>query len=137
MTGLEIKEKLKRCGFTQSEIAVKLGVSPQTFNAYLKVDDIKTGLLENIATAIGKDISFFYHNICNKNNSASVNGNGNSVVSGEHNKLEVSKCQDELEAAMREIQYLKNIINEKDKRLEGKDKLLEEKERLINVLMNK
>ena len=46
MTGLEIKEKLKRCGFTQSEIAVKLGVSPQTFNAYLKVDDIKTGLLE-------------------------------------------------------------------------------------------
>ena len=45
MTGLEIKEKLKRCGFTQSEIAVKLGVSPQTFNAYLKVDDIKTGLL--------------------------------------------------------------------------------------------
>ena len=56
MTGLEIKEKLKRCGFTQSEIAVKLGVSPQTFNAYLKVDDIKTGLLENIATAIGQDI---------------------------------------------------------------------------------
>ena len=97
MTGLEIKEKLKRCGFTQSEIAVKLGVSPQTFNAYLKVDDIKTGLLENIATAIGQDISFFYPNICNKNNSASVNGNGNSVVSGEHNKLEVSKCQDELE----------------------------------------
>ena len=136
MTGLEIKEKLKRCGFTQSEIAVKLGVSPQTFNAYLKVDDIKTGLLENIATAIGQDISFFYPNICNKNNSASVNGSGNSVVSGEHNKLEVSKCQDELEA-MREIQYLKNIINEKDKRLEEKDKHLADKERLINVLMNK
>ena len=134
MTGLEIKEKLKRCGFTQSEIAVKLGVSPQTFNAYLKVDDIK---LENIATAIGQDISFFYPNICNKNNSASVNGSGNSVVSGEHNKLEVSKCQDELEAAMREIQYLKNIINEKDKRLEEKDKHLADKERLINVLMNK
>lgn len=38
---------------------MKLGVSPQTFNAYLKVDDIKTGLLENIATAIGQDISFF------------------------------------------------------------------------------
>lgn len=137
MTGLEIKEKLKRCGFTQSEIAVKLGVSPQTFNAYLKVDDIKTGLLENIATAIGQDISFFYPNICNKNNSASVNGSGNSVVSGEHNKLEVSKCQDKLEAAMREIQYLKNIINEKDKRLEEKDKHLADKERLINVLMNK
>lgn len=65
-----------------------------------------------------------------KDNSAVVNGNGNSVVSGEHNKLEISKYQDELEAAMREIQYLKNIINEKDKRLE-------EKERLITVLMNK
>lgn len=72
-----------------------------------------------------------------KDNSAVINGNGNSVVSGEHNKLEVSKCQDELEAAMREIQYLKNIIHEKDKRLEEKDKHLADKERLINVLMNK
>ncbi|MCS3356722.1 hypothetical protein ACMSD9_08565 [Bacteroides thetaiotaomicron] len=72
-----------------------------------------------------------------KDNSAVINGSGNSVVSGENNKLEVSKCQDELEAAMREIQYLKNIINEKDKRLEEKDKHLAEKERLINVLMNK
>lgn len=72
-----------------------------------------------------------------KDNSAVINGSGNSVVSGEHNKLEVSKCQDELEAAMREIQYLKNIINEKDKRLEEKDKHLADKERLINVLMNK
>ena len=40
MTGLEIKEKLKRYFFNQSEIAVKLGVSTQTFNAYLKVDDL-------------------------------------------------------------------------------------------------
>lgn len=130
MTGLEIKEKLKRCGFTQSEIAEKLGVTPQTFNAYLKVDDIKTGLLENIATAIGEDISFFYPNICNKNNSASVNGNGNSVVTGEHNKIEISKCQDKLDAALIEIKHLNEVI-------EAKDKLLEEKERLINVLMNK
>ena len=51
-------------------------------------------------------------------------------MTGEHNKLEVSKCQDELEAAIREIQYLKAIIKEKDERLD-------EKERLINVLMNK
>lgn len=65
-----------------------------------------------------------------KDNSAIVNGSGNSVVSGENNKLEISKCQDDLEVAKREIQYLKDIIKEKDQRLE-------EKERLINVLMNK
>lgn len=65
-----------------------------------------------------------------KDNSAIVNGNGNSVVSGENNRLEVSKCQDNLEIALREIQYLKAIIKEKDERLD-------EKERLINVLMNK
>lgn len=130
MTGLEIKEKLKRCGFTQSEIAEKLSVTPQTFNAYLKVDDMKTGLLESIATAIGQDMSFFYSSIASKNNSALVNGNGNSVVSGENNKLEVSKYQDDLDTALREIKHLHEVI-------EGKDKLLEEKERLINVLMNK
>lgn len=65
-----------------------------------------------------------------KDNSAVVNGNGNSVVSGENNKLEISKCKDDLEVAMLEIKHLKDII-------EAKDKLLEEKERLINVLMNK
>lgn len=65
-----------------------------------------------------------------KDNSAIVNGSGNSVVSGENNKLEISKCQDELETAMREIEYLKAIIKEKDERLE-------EKERFIRVLMNK
>ncbi|WP_455674788.1 hypothetical protein [Phocaeicola sp.] len=72
-----------------------------------------------------------------KDNSAIVNGSGNSVVSGENNKLEISKCQDDLEVAMREIQYLKDIIKEKDKRIEEKDKHLADKERLINILMNK
>lgn len=130
MNGIEIKKILQTKGFTLSDIALKLNKSPQAFNEALKAADIKTGLLESIATAIGQDMSFFYSSIGSKNNSALVNGNGNSVVSGENNRLEVSKCQDDLEIALREVKHLKEVI-------EGKDKLLEEKERLINVLMNK
>lgn len=130
MSGIEIKKILQGKGFTLSDIALKLNKSPQAFNEALKAADIKTGLLESIATAIGQDMSFFYSSIGSKNNSALVNGNGNSVVSGENNRLEVSKCQDDLETALREIKHLQEVI-------EGKNKLLEEKERLINVLMNK
>lgn len=129
MTGVEVKEKLKRSGFTQSEIAEMMGVSPQTFNAYLKVDDIKTGLLENIANAIGKGISYFFEDTNSTNQN--TKGNSNVVVGRDNNgHILLDKCQDDLEAALREIQYLKALIKEKDERLD-------EKERLINVLMNK
>lgn len=49
-----------------------------------------------------------------KDNSAIVNGNGNSVVSGENNRLEVSKCQDDLETALREIKHLQERLKDKE-----------------------
>lgn len=137
-------ERIKAATFASA-----IGVKPT------QIYDLQSGKIKKISPTIADKISYAYphynkiwlltgegemlnDNKCLlKDNSAVVNGSGNSVVSGENNKLEISRCQDDLEAAMREIQYLKDIIKEKDKRLEEKDKLIEEKERLINVLMNK
>ncbi len=39
--------------------------TPQNLQALLNVEDIKTGVLERISTAINKDILFFYGNVDN------------------------------------------------------------------------
>lgn len=130
MKGGEVKSILRENGYVLSDIALKIDKSPQNLDGQLKTDDIKSGLLESIVQAIGEDMSFFYPEINHEPIGNSVHGDGNSVVSGRNNKIEIARCQDDLEAALREIQYLKALIKEKDERLD-------EKERLINILMNK
>lgn len=60
MNGLAIKEILGRIGVSQREIADLLDMSTQNLSAALSKDDIKTSLVERIANAVGKPISFFY-----------------------------------------------------------------------------
>lgn len=53
MQGKTLKNALRELGFTQTEIASKLGISQQTFNSALGVDDVRTSLVENIAEVTG------------------------------------------------------------------------------------
>ena len=59
MNGKEFQKKIKELGITQTKIADILGVTPQTVSGMMRTASIKIGLLEKIATAIGKDISVF------------------------------------------------------------------------------
>lgn len=61
MTGLEVKEKLVSLGFKLTDIAQNMNISPQSLHKFLLTEDIKTGVLEKIAKAIGKDILYFYN----------------------------------------------------------------------------
>ena len=60
MNGVTIKEKLLISGYKLSDLASKMGITPQNLQKLLSVDDIKTGVLEKIAMAIDKDIFFFF-----------------------------------------------------------------------------
>lgn len=62
MKGIEVKIKLKKDGYILRNIARKLDISHQLLNSYFEVDDIKTGVLEKIAKAIDKDITYFFEN---------------------------------------------------------------------------
>lgn len=92
MTGQELKARIAACGISQSEIARRLGMSQQSFNQGLNVPDIRTGLLERIAEATGKPLSYFYPaasaTITNesselhvRNNSGVVSGTNNGIIS--------------------------------------------------------
>ena len=59
MTGEEVKKILEEDGHQLNELADKLNISPQNFNNWLGVQDIKTGILEKIALAIDKNIYYF------------------------------------------------------------------------------
>lgn len=116
MTGKELKIKLSACGVSQSEIARRLDMSQQSFNQSLIVNDVKSGLLERIASAIGVDMSFFYPT----EGSVSIAGNNN--ISGNNNAVGNVTIGD---AA---------ILQERVTMLE---KLIEEKERTIKILMER
>lgn len=47
-------------GVSQANLANKLGYSPHRLHNALASDNIKTGLLEDIARALGKNIGWFY-----------------------------------------------------------------------------
>lgn len=59
MSGDEVKKILENNGFQLNEVAEKIGISPQNLNNWLNVQDIKTGSLSKIATAINKSVYFF------------------------------------------------------------------------------
>ena len=75
MNGDTIKKKLRVQGISIKQVAEILGESQQNLSAALQKDDVKTGLLERIAEAIGVPTSFFYTD----NSSHIVSGNGNAV----------------------------------------------------------
>lgn len=61
MTGQKIKEILKAEGFTLTDIAEKLGYdNDQRLHSALRSDDVKSGLIEEIARVTNKSIGFFY-----------------------------------------------------------------------------
>ena len=63
MKGIEVKKILQKNGYSLKDIAELMNETPQNFQALLKVEDIKTGVLERIANAIKKDIMFFFREI--------------------------------------------------------------------------
>jgi Predicted transcriptional regulator len=60
MKGIYVKEKLLGNGYVLSDVAKNMGIIPQNLQTLLSAEDIKTGVLENIAKAISKSIYFFF-----------------------------------------------------------------------------
>ena len=119
MTGQELKARIAACGISQSEIARRLGMSQQSFNQGLNVPDIRTGLLERIAEATGKPLSYFYPaasaTITNESSELHVRNNS-GVVSGTNNGS-ISTGQD----TQRLVEILVEANSKKDQQI---DKLI-------------
>ena len=83
MTGAELKERLSTTHISLSEIARRIGVSPQNLNSMFNSEDVKSGVIEKLAKALDVPITFFYRD------SYTITGN-NIVNSGDNNAVNAS-----------------------------------------------
>ncbi len=83
MKGQKIKEMLKSEGIAISEVARMLGYDgDQRLHSALKSEDVKSGLIEEIARVTNKSVCFFYEedgNTVASDHSIAVSGDSNQI----------------------------------------------------------
>ena len=124
MTGQHLQNLMKKEGYSVNKMAEMIGRSQQNLATVLKHDDVRTGLVEDIAKAMGKPLSFFYGEAygpvsqVNGNNNTSVAGNSNNIASNDDRLLtllvnkdeqltlamkQTSKAQDQMDIVLKNV----------------------------------
>ena len=101
MKGIQVKEKLLNNGYVLADVAKNMGIIPQNLQSLLSAEDIKTGVLENIAKAISKSVYFFYDDSSeeiNKTEDVNVNGDVGKLIDVIHNQSsQLTKSQEQID----------------------------------------
>lgn len=115
--GERLKELLSKKGIGIEEFASKIDISVSSVFKYYKKDDFDSSILERFCSELNVPITYFFEDkYLPKDNSAVVSGNGNSVVAGENNKLEVYR--NERDDAVAEVERLMGVLKDKEKLIE-------------------
>ena len=115
--GERLKGLLSKKGIGIEEFASKIDMSVSSVFKYYKKDDFDSSLLELFCSELNVPITYFFEDkYLPKDNSAVVSGNGNSVVAGENNKLEVYR--NERDDAVAEVERLMGVLKDKEKLIE-------------------
>ena len=124
MTGQHLQNLMKQEGYSVNKMAELIGKSQQVLASALKHDDVRTGLLEDIAKAMGKPLSFFYGEAYgnvqtsgDNSTSVQVGGNATNVATSADDRLltllvnkdeqltlamkQTSKAQDQLDIVLK------------------------------------
>lgn len=110
MTGEAVKEILRKNKISMKQLARLLDLTPQNLSAMLQKNDIRSGLVEQIAEKIGVPITAFYGFDSNV-----VTGDGNAVGNNSVNNA----IAPQLIAEIVEQRKLTNKANEQIDRLLG------------------
>lgn len=115
--GERLKELLSKKGIGIEEFSSKIDMSVSSVFKYYKKDDFDSSILERFCSELNVPITYFFEDkYLPKDNSAVVSGNGNSVVAGENNKLEVYR--NERDDAVAEVERLMGVLKDKEKLIE-------------------
>ena len=112
MDGEVIKNYLRGKKISVSEVARRMGVPQQNLASCLNSKDIKTGVLENVAEAIGISPAYFY---TGDNSSSAVANNSPNATVTSNNQQET-------------------VIRIFEKQLDVKDRQIESRDRHIDAL---
>lgn len=90
MTGKDLKERLRSEGVNFTFLSQKLGYAcDQNLHSVLSAKDVRSGLIEDIAEALGKPITWLYGD--NSNSSATASENGIAVTGDNNNIANISE----------------------------------------------
>lgn len=99
MSGKDLKKILADEGIAISELARLLGfANDQRLHSALKAEDVKSGLIEEIARVTNKSICLFYPDTAGavaSDNSVAVSGDGNSVTTISEKFISLLERKDE------------------------------------------
>lgn len=117
MTGQQLKQRLAEIGCTNiNELAKVMGQSNQKLYASMASPDIKTGLLESIANALGVRVTDFYTPSAKADNGIAVSGGNvdspvvNNAISEKFVKSMLETKDRQIEKQSEQIDRLLNII---------------------------
>jgi hypothetical protein len=85
MTGMDLKKKLEKLGFSKVFIANKMGTIPQNVNTWFQAGDVKTGTIEKLSEVLNIPISVFYGEAFSK--VSNITGNNNTTATGNNNTV--------------------------------------------------
>ena len=126
MTGKHVQDLIISEGYSINKMAKLIGVAQPNLVSLLKHEDIRTGLLEDIAKAMGKPLSFFYGEAYgnvqtsgDNSTSVQVGGNATNVATSADDRLltllvnkdeqltlamkQTSKAQDQMDIVLKNV----------------------------------
>lgn len=109
MDGEVIKSKLREMKISVSEVARRMGVAQQNLASCLNAKDVKSGVIEDIAAAVGTSPSFFYSS-GDVTNSVVANNSPHATVTNKTEGLAVRVLERQLEIKDAQIDKLIDII---------------------------
>lgn len=119
MKGKDLKDFLRQEGINLAELAQQLGFSnDQRLHSALKAEDVKSGLIEQIAKATNKSVGYFY--------------NENPTATAETNSVAVSGNDNEV--SLISERFL-SLLEKKDEQIERKDTQLGKRDEQIDRLL--
>lgn len=127
MDGADVKRVIAGAGSSISDIARRLETSQPNLSKILTSKDVKSGLIERIASALGLSVAEFYRRAYAKEGTAvsqsstgdhspNVNGDGNTIDAG---SASIEKMIDTINAQQatidKQTDIISNLIQSKNK----------------------
>lgn len=133
MTGQHILDLLKQEGYSVNKMAQLIGTSQPNLVSALKHTDIRTGLLEDIAKAMGKPLSFFYGEAFGPVSVASGERATSVQVGGDATNVATSADDRLLTLLLSKDEQLTMAMNQTSKAQQQMDRTQSQMERILDT----
>ena len=118
MDGEILRRKIKDTGIPIAEVARLIGQSRPNLSQALSVKDVKTGLIEKLASALGLPLSYFYGEGTSEPHAIA---HGNRAIAAVNSTI--SPEQSEKAVLEEKVRGMQKLLDEKDRTIQAYERL--------------